>query len=159
MKATVAVLNTLREHGRIDEYAIGGAMAAMFYAEPVATYDMDVFTHMPRQTSGLISLEAIYQPLRAMGYEVQGEYIIVEGIPVQLLPAISPLHEEAIANPNILLIDTVPARVMKPEYLVAIAAQLGRPKDLARIALLREECELDPVLLADIVQRHGITLP
>lgn len=84
---------------------------------------------------------------------------MIEGAPVQLLPAISPLHEEAIAHPNILLIEDVPARVMKPEYLVVIAAQLGRPKDLARINLLKAECKLDAVLLNGIALPQGVKLP
>jgi hypothetical protein len=90
---------------------------------------------------------------------VEDEHIVIEDVPVQILPAITPLHAEAIANLNLLPIEDVQAPVMKPEYLVVIAAQLGRPKDLARIELLKSETRLDEVLLKDIAQRHGVKLP
>ena len=32
--------------GVIDQYAIGGAVAATFYLEPAATIDVDVFVHL-----------------------------------------------------------------------------------------------------------------
>lgn len=36
-------LNELKATGLVREYAIGGATAALFYAEPARTYDVDVF--------------------------------------------------------------------------------------------------------------------
>lgn len=41
MEATVRVLNEMVEEGLLEAYAIGGAMAAVFYVEPVATFDLD----------------------------------------------------------------------------------------------------------------------
>lgn len=59
----------ISERTAINGYVIGRAMAAMFYAEPIATYDMDVFTELPTQASGLITLAPLYQPLKGKGYE------------------------------------------------------------------------------------------
>ena len=43
MKKTLEVLNRLRSHGTISDYAIGGSMGALFYTEAVTTMDLDVF--------------------------------------------------------------------------------------------------------------------
>jgi len=81
MKKAIQVLNEIRDEGVIKEYAVGGAMAAMFYTEPIATYDLDVFVLFKDLTdSVLISLSPIYNALRARGYQEQGEYVYVEGV-------------------------------------------------------------------------------
>lgn len=46
MEKTIEVLNALVERHIIERYAIGGAMAAMFYAEPVLTCDSDYLTRL-----------------------------------------------------------------------------------------------------------------
>ena len=43
MEKTLQVLNALERNGVLSRYAIGGAMGATFYAEPVVTFDLDVF--------------------------------------------------------------------------------------------------------------------
>src|SRR5512139_2258433 len=48
MDKTLQVLNGLERDGVILRYAIGGAMAATFYAEPVLTFDLDIFVLLPR---------------------------------------------------------------------------------------------------------------
>ena len=40
MKKTPKVINELKERGLIDDYAIGGGIAALFYIEPFLTYDL-----------------------------------------------------------------------------------------------------------------------
>jgi hypothetical protein len=37
------VLIEMRRDGVVADYAVGGAMAILFYAEPTRTYDLDVF--------------------------------------------------------------------------------------------------------------------
>ena len=41
------VLNDMKSDGIIEDYAIGGGMAVLFYAEPTRTYDLDVFVLLP----------------------------------------------------------------------------------------------------------------
>jgi hypothetical protein len=53
----------------------------------------------------------------------------------------------------------VPAKVFRPEYIVAIAASVGRHKDLARIEQLMTQARLDRQLLDDIMRRYNLTLP
>ena len=43
MKTTLKVINQMQADGVIEQYAIGGAVGATFYLEPVATVDIDVF--------------------------------------------------------------------------------------------------------------------
>jgi len=44
----------MRDGGIVLDYAIGGATAVLFYAEPTRTYDLDVFAILP--TSPMESL-------------------------------------------------------------------------------------------------------
>ena len=37
------VLKRMRDEGVVAQYAVGGATAVLFYAEPTRTYDLDVF--------------------------------------------------------------------------------------------------------------------
>ena len=37
----VAALNDLKNRGIVSAYAIAGAMAVTFWAEPIATFDLD----------------------------------------------------------------------------------------------------------------------
>lgn len=53
----------------------------------------------------------------------------------------------------------VPANVFRPEYLIAIAASVGRHKDLARIEQLMSQAKIDNALLDDILRRYNLKLP
>jgi hypothetical protein len=56
MRRTLEVLNDLDDQNVFSRYAIGGAMAATFYAEPTLTFDLDVFLVLSPGTGQLISL-------------------------------------------------------------------------------------------------------
>lgn len=56
MEKTLAVINQLEQEGLVGRYAIGGAIAATRYIEPIQTYDLDIFV----SPSGLISISPIY---------------------------------------------------------------------------------------------------
>ena len=43
MERTLQVLNQLERDGVLGRYAIGGALGATFYVEPLLTFDLDVF--------------------------------------------------------------------------------------------------------------------
>jgi hypothetical protein len=45
----------------------------------------------------------------------------------------------------------VPAKVFRPEYIIAVAASVGRHKDLARIEQLMAQARIDKSLLDDIL--------
>jgi hypothetical protein len=156
MERTFRVLNRLVEDGVIGLYAVGGAMGAMFYAEPVSTFDLDIFVVLPRSDSGLITLTPLYDRLSSLGYKSDGECINIEGIPVQFLPAYNELVEEALREATPKQYKSTPVRVMTAEHLIAIAIQTGRKKDQVRVALLLEEAIIDRARLDGILQRHAL---
>ncbi len=156
MEKTLTVINELEKAGFVSRYARGGAMGATFYVEPVVTFDLDVFVVLPTGPGALLSLAPIYEKLRSRGYQEEGACIIIEGIPVQFLPAYNPLLEEALAEARETTYAEVPTRVLSVEHLLAIALQTGRPKDHERIQLFLKEAELDRPYLAALLQRHGL---
>lgn len=143
MEATLRVLNDLEQAGAISRYAIGGAMAATFYAEPLLTFDLDVFVAPPQTPGGLLTLEPLYGVLRARGYREEDECMNIEGVPVQFLPAYNALLEEALTEARETLYEATPTRVLRVEHLVAAALQTGRDKDRERVRLLLDQARLD----------------
>jgi hypothetical protein len=146
MEKTLGVLNTLEQEGIIRRYAIGGAMAATFYAEPVLTLDLDVFVLLPETAGGLLTLAPI---------EV-GECVLIEGVPVQFLPVYNTLLEEALQEAQEIRYEETPTRVLRAEHLIVIAMQTGREKDHERVRMLTEQAPLDREYLSAILERHGI---
>jgi hypothetical protein len=156
MEKTLQVLNILERDGVLRRYAIGGAMGATFYVEPVLTFDLDIFVEFPQTAARLLTLEPVYEALRARGYTEECECVNIEGVPVQFLPAHNDLLLEALAEAREILYEQTPSRVLRAEHLAAIALQTGREKDRARVRLLREEARLDKDYLLGVLARHGL---
>ena len=156
MKPTIQVLNELERGGEIDRYAIGGAMGATFYVEPLLTFDLDVFVLLPQSVAGLLSLAPLYEALRARGYTEEGECVLIEGVPVQFLPAYNALLEEALREARETSYEEAPTRVVRAEHLIAICLQTGRDKDRERVRIFREQADVDMSYLAGVLQRHGL---
>jgi hypothetical protein len=156
VESTLQILNSLEHEGLLNKYALGGAMAATFYVEPVLTFDLGVFVILPKNPEGLMTLEPLYAALRARGYNEEGEFVLIEGIPVQFLPAYNPLVEEALAEAQETTYESTPIRVLRAEYLLAIALQTGRNKDRERVRLLLEQAELDRGYLTGLLRRHDL---
>lgn len=156
MKRTLQILNELERDGLIGGYAIGGAMGATFYVEPLLTFDLDVFVVVPQAPGDLISLTPLYDSLRGRGYTDEGECVIVEGVPVQFLPVYNALLEEALRESRGTMYEDIPTKVMRAEHLIAICLQTGRDKDRERVRIFREQAALDLDYLIGILQRHGL---
>jgi len=155
MEKTLQVIEEMSRLGIIKAYAIGGGIAATYYIEPVLTYDLGIF-FLPIKEA-LDELAPIYEYLHGRGYSDQAEALMIEGFPVQFIPAYNDLVREAVADAAILRYRDVEAKVVKAEYLVAIALQTNRPKDRERVLRLLEEATLDRDLLTRILERHGLT--
>jgi hypothetical protein len=149
--------NELVSAGLIKDYALGGALAAIYYTEPFATYDADIIFISSDKTLSA-GIPAIYSHLQSKGWHVEREHLIIKDFPVQFLAA-SGLTEEAVRKAKRIEYDGVPAKVFSPEYIIAIAASVGRHKDLARIEQLMTQAKVDRALLDDILRRHNLTLP
>jgi hypothetical protein len=98
MDKAIKVINEMQSKGVIKKYAVGGAVAAIFYVEPMLTYDLDVFFVPSKENDGLLALSSLYDYLKGRGYKVEKEHILIEGIPVQFLPIYNELIEGAVDN-------------------------------------------------------------
>jgi hypothetical protein len=152
-------LNELKASGVVRDYAIGGATAALFYAEPARTYDIDVFVVMPPAgPEFLISLEPFYEWARARGFGSDAEHILVHGVPVRFLPAHNDLAVASVATARTLDYDGVPVRVINPEHLVALAFQAGGHKRRERAWQMLDVGVVDRKRLRALLLANGITI-
>ena len=157
IQEVISTINQMQADSVIERYAIGGAVGATFYLEPVATLDVDIFvTFRTDPKSLIISPQPMLDYLKARGCTMEGEYIIVSGWPVQFLPPNSPLVEEALREAVNLDVSGIPARVFTAEHLAAIALQTGRAKDKARLLQFVETGALDVKKFQAILARHGL---
>ena len=44
---TLRVLTEMKSEGVLSDYAVAGAMAMLFWTEPIPTYDLDVLVFLP----------------------------------------------------------------------------------------------------------------
>jgi hypothetical protein len=163
IKKTIEVLNRMQADGVIGRYAIAGAVAAYNYIEPTVTRELDILVTFAKTSgSGLISLQPIFSYLAGKGYtQHEDEAIVVEGWPVQFLPVANDLQEQALVAAGQIELragsaETVIARLLKPEYLVAIGLSVGRPKDLVRIVQFLDEDAVDVDALCSVLSRHKL---
>jgi hypothetical protein len=157
IREVIGVLNQMKTDGIAADYAIGGAVGATFYLEPVATLDVDVFIAF-RGSAGnlLIDPRPIYDYVKARGGVIQDEYIVLAGWPVQFLPPGTPLVEEALREAVTRDVEGIPVRVFTAEHLAAIALQTGRAKDKARLLQFIEDGALDVTRFQAIVAKHRL---
>ena len=151
------VANELGSVGLIKDYALGGALAAIYYTEPFTTYDADI-VFIAAEKGPTAGIPAIYSYLQKRGWRVEHEHLVVKDFPVQFLAG-SGLTEEAVREAKLIEYEGVPAKVFRPEYIIAIAASVGRYKDLARIEQLLEQVKIDKPMLDDILRRYNLKLP
>lgn len=156
IQEVIDLVNRMQVDDVIERYAIGGAVGATFYLEPVATLDVDIFVTIAPQPGILLSFRPIFDYLTARGSVIQGEYIIIAGWPVQFLPPPGPLVEEALAQAVVKDVAGTPARVFTAEHLAAIALQTGRAKDKARLLQFVESATLDRERFQAVLMRHHL---
>ena len=148
----------MRADGVIEGYAIGGAVGATFYLEPVATLDVDIFvSFQPAPGQLLITLQPLFEYLKARGHRVEGEYVMVADWPVQFLPAANALVEEALEQSVKMSVDDTLTQVFSAEHLAAIALQTGRAKDKARLLQFLESGVLDEHRFQAILEQYQLT--
>jgi hypothetical protein len=146
----------MQREGVVGKYAIGGAIAAFYYLEPAATFDVDIFISLEPSAGELISLAPIYEYLRARGYQEKGETVAIEDWDVQFIPAYNPLVKEALSAATATDLDGIGTRILPAEFLMAIALQTGRSKDLARLVQFLEAGVADRARFNEILQRHDL---
>ena len=156
MRDALKLLLQLRDEGTLADFAIGGAIAASFYTPAVATEDLDIFAFIKPSASGLLVLTPLYERLKALGGRIENEYVVIGTWPVQILPAYTPLVEEAVASAVDRTYEDLTVRVVDANYLCAIALQTGRPKDYLRIHTLIESGHVQSEALSALVNRFAL---
>jgi hypothetical protein len=157
------LLERLKDEGVVADYALGGAMAANFWDEAVATQDLDVVVLFKTPSSPLDPLRPIFERLPEASYPRHGEHIEIAGVPVQFLPAWSALVARCVRDAHEGSYDpedatAPPLRVMTPTHLTAMwlsEASALTPRRRERIARFREAGLLDEALLTRLLSEQS----
>ena len=158
MQAVCDILEQLLLEGILSRYAVGGATAAGFHGEPLATRDVDVFVFLdPPEGSLLVTLDPVFRRLDELGFnEFEEEGLLIHGFPVQFLSAAPGLEAEAVEQAMIVEWEDHRLRVMRPEHLAVIALTVGRPKDRARLVYLVELPDFNIESFRQILTRYQL---
>ncbi len=157
MKRTIEVINKLKQEKLIRDYAIGGAIGALKWVEPFFTRDLDIFIILIEETKEeLINLSPIYEYLKKKGCFWKGQWLIIEGVPVDFIP-VDALEKEAVENAQETEYEGVKTKVITPEYLIALFLNTGRDKDIRKVEMLLGQAEMDKEKLDRILAEYGLT--
>ena len=143
------------EEGTLKDYAVGGAVVTIYYTEPFATQDVDVF-FIPSEEDKIIILTPFYDFFLKKGYKTYKEYIMIGDTPVQFIPTATELEKEAVEKAISVKYKDVDIKILRAEYLVAIFLKVFRPKDRDKLIRLLDQVKIDKTLLNDILSRHNL---
>ncbi|MEW6203646.1 MAG: hypothetical protein AB1546_16865 [bacterium] len=155
MEKALKVISRMHEEGILEEYAIGGAIATIYYTEPFTTHDVDIF-FIPPEEQGIIRLTPFYDFLLKKGYKTDKEYILIGETPIQFIPATTELEREAVKHAVSVRYKNFKVKILRPEYLIAIFLRVFRLKDREKIVRLLEQTKINKMRLIDILKRHGL---
>ena len=160
MKKTFQIINDLEKEGVIQGYAMGGATALLFYAEPALTFDVDIFVFLPgdKSLNNLVDLSPLYKTLASKGYSAEKEHVLIESIPVQFIPVYNSLVRDAVEHASVKEYEGVPIKVLTLEYLLAIMIDTNRPKDRERISQLMGVTDYDKKILSSILEKYSLKM-
>jgi hypothetical protein len=150
IKDLLIELNNLKTSGVVEDYAIGGGYAAMLYHDGLVSYDVDVFVIVLKDED----YHGIYKYYRDQGVKIESVYIYIGDMPVQFLPNISELHNEAVKKAVLIEKDGIQGRFISIEYLIVMFLTVWRDKDRIRIRTLLKTANRE--LLDNLVQRFSV---
>jgi len=156
MKKTLIKINELVELGIVEKYAIAGGMAHFYYIEPSVTYDLDLIVQIPGKENILNPLGAIYSWAKQNKFQLDGEHIIIEGIPVQFLLAYNDMVMEALVNADEIKLFDENTYILKAEYLMGMMIQTGRMVDKERLSRFISESEYDKPFLQSLLLKYNL---
>ena len=122
---TLKVFDRLKKQRIFEDYAVGGAIAVAYYVRARSTMDMDIFLLTDDE-----GYEVTWKRLEKLGYEHMEDSIVVEGVPVDIIPSRQhPFYEEAIKYAEEVKIDDIQVKIFTPEYLIATKLLSFRSRD------------------------------
>jgi len=126
MKEVFQVIESMKRAAVIEDYAVAGAVGALFYVEPFSTAAIDFLVRLPLSNGLLVSLEPIHSWLLSKGYRMDsGGSFIVEKWPIQFLPVTDELSSEALREARYLPFEPgMDVRVIRAEHLAAERCEL-----------------------------------
>ena len=133
-----------------------GAVAAILHAEPVATKDLDVLVALPQTPAGLATLTPIHEYLKKQGCTMYGQHFIIGGVPVDFMDANGRIAEDALKGAVEVTACGERTMVVRPEHLIAMALDVGRHKDYARIEALLAMAKVNKPYLERLLRRCGL---
>jgi len=159
IRHTIAAINQMQADGVIERYAIGGAVGATFYLDPVATLDVDVFHHLSASSRPVCwrSPHPVFDYLKRVAAEWKANTSSSRMAGAVPPPPRSAWSRKRWRKPSRRTSAGMSARVFTAEHLAAIALQTGRAKDKARLLQFIESGTLDAARFQAILSRHGLT--
>src|SRR5947209_7306872 len=106
--------------GLFTKYAIAGGFAVEFYGAPINTVDIDILGVFPETAGGLLDASVFFDFFKSKGAEVSGEYLVLNGLKFQMLPANNGLDAEALQSAVAVSEAGVGFFVVTLEHLVAM---------------------------------------
>lgn len=149
------VVKKMFQEGILKNYAIGGAVATIYYTEPFATKDIDIF-FVPVEKEKIILLTPFYNFLLKKGFKTYKEYIMIGDTPIQFIPAMTNLEKKAVENAISVKYKNVDIKILRPEYLVAMFLKVYRAKDREKLIKLLDQTKIKKTLLLDILKKYGL---
>jgi hypothetical protein len=148
LERAVAILNELKQEGKLRDFAIMGAYAYSHHAEAVSTADLDIVVLADSDAE-------YYAELGRAGErgEWRGMHVVLGGLPVQMFPTtIGQLYFDALLSSRLTEIGRQPAKVVTPEYLIVMFLVSFRLQDRLRIVRLLESVDRERV--QELVAHH-----
>ena len=156
MERAFKVISGMYKQGILTDYAICGAVALMYYTEPFATFDIDIF-FIPSEKDKIIVLTPFYDYLiKKRGYKTFKEYVMIEETPLQFIPTSNELEKEAVKNAIKIKYKDIELKIVRIEYLVAIFLQVFRKKDIAKLVKIYDQVKLDKNLLRKVLKKYKL---
>ncbi|MFH1957592.1 MAG: hypothetical protein ABIJ15_03870 [bacterium] len=158
MKKTLELINEMQAAGLIKDYAVGGAVGALRWVEPFFTRDLDVFVILAQEPKGkdLIVLTPLYEYLKKKGCLWEGQWLVVDGVPVDFFPADN-LEKEAVADAEETEYEGVKTKVITPEFLIALFLRASRDKDIRKTEMLLEQAQINRKKLDRILKKYKLS--
>jgi hypothetical protein len=154
VEKALKLIKELKKAKVLKDFSIGGGIAALYYIEPLLTYDLDIF-FIPIEDS-IDVLKPVYRYLKEKGFKAKKEHVLIEGVPVQFIPVYNDLVKEAVQNSIEVKYGRIKTRILGLEYLIAVMLQTYRPKDRERLVKVFEVAKIDLRLLKKVLKKYGL---